>query len=300
MYFKLGILGHPLSHTLSPILHQALLAESQLKGEYLPYDIPPDQLSAHLSRFIAEGGQGLNVTIPHKVAVMPLLTSISQNAQLLGAVNTAIIQANGSSHGENTDIVGFTESLPNPVKQLLPQQHLLLLGTGGSARAVLAGLIQLGTQKITIAARQMKKAHALKESGLQMRTTCQSQTHIETCLFSELETLGSVQGIINTTPLGMWPHTEEAPLSEDLLKHLLQPSPASSGHFVYDLIYKPRDTQLLKLAQKLNIQTFNGLDMLILQGVAAFKLWTHAELPSSETFLDNLRQELLNKLNLSE
>src|SRR4051812_10006548 len=99
MYFKLGILGHPLSHTLSPVLHQALLAELRLKGEYLPYDIPPEQLSAHLSKFIAEGGHGLNVTIPHKVTVMPLLNSVSQNAQLIGAVNTIIIQPDGSSHG---------------------------------------------------------------------------------------------------------------------------------------------------------------------------------------------------------
>jgi len=297
MYFKLGILGHPLSHTLSPILHQALLAESQLKGEYLPYDIPPKQLSAHLSKFRAEGGHGLNVTIPHKVAVMPLLDQVSQNAQLLGAVNTIIIQPDGSAHGENTDIIGFTESLPASVKQQLPQQHIVLLGAGGSARAVLAGLIQLGTQKITIAARQIEKAITLKESGLKMRKAYQTQTHIETCLLSELGSLGSAQGIVNTTPLGMWPHTDESPLSEGVLKHLLQSSPDSSKRFVYDLIYKPRDTQLLKRVQQLNIQNFNGLDMLILQGVAAFKLWTHADLRSSESFLEDLRQTLGRALN---
>jgi shikimate dehydrogenase len=297
MYFKLGILGHPLSHTLSPILHQALLAKSQLKGEYLPYDIPPKQLSAHLSKFIAEGGHGLNVTIPHKVAVMPLLNVISQNAQLIGAVNTITIKPDGNSHGENTDIIGFTESLPSLLKQQLPQQHIVLLGAGGSARAVLAGLIQVGTQKITIVARQIEKATSLKESGLQMRTAYQTQTHIETCLFSDLKTLGSAQGIINTTPLGMWPHPDESPLSESVLKHLLQASPDSSKKFVYDLIYKPHDTQLLKQAQNLNVQTFNGLDMLILQGVAAFKLWTHAELPSSESFLEVLRQVLRRALN---
>jgi len=298
--YKLGIFGHPLSHTLSPVLHQTLLAKAKLKGEYLPYDIPAEQLRSHLHQFIAEDGHGLNVTIPHKVAVMPLLDSVSQNAQLIGAVNTIIIQPDGSSHGDNTDIVGFTESLPALLKQQLPQQHVVLLGAGGSARAVLASLIQLETQKITISARQLEKALSLKQSGLFMREAYQSQTQLDTCLISELENLQPIQGAINTTPQGMWPHTEASPISENTLQQLFQTSSSESGLFVYDLIYKPQDTQLLKLAQRLNVQTFDGLDMLILQGVAAFRLWTKAELPNSELFMETLRQVLLNKLTLSE
>jgi shikimate dehydrogenase len=298
IYFKLGILGHPLSHTLSPILHQALLEETGLSGEYRPYDVPPELLHAELQKFARAGGRGLNVTIPHKVTVIPLLDTVSQNASLLGAVNTVIFQEGGTLHGENTDIIGFTSSLPASLISQLKDQHVLLLGAGGSARAVLAGLIQLGTQKITIVARHTEKASFLKQAGLNMVTTYQSKTQLETCLFSELEYLNFAQGIVNTTPVGMSPHPDESPLSKNVLKHLFKQEPENlSRYFVYDLIYKPKDTQLLKMAQNMGIQTFNGLDMLILQGVAAFKLWTHSKLPSSESFLEGLRQALSNAIH---
>jgi shikimate dehydrogenase len=272
-FLKLGILGHPLSHTLSPLLHGELLRQAGLNGEYRPYDIAPEKLVETLRHFAENGGCGLNVTIPHKMAVIPLLGQVSENARLLGAVNTIVIGENGETLGENTDISGFIRSLPPSVQSALPQSHILLLGAGGSARAVLAGLIQLGTERITIMARQPSKADALKQDAQAMKKAYHSDTELHTGTFQRAtDIIKPVQGLINTTPLGMWPQEENSPFDSDNLKSLLD----SRGlqPFVYDLIYRPLHTQLLKQAETLGAQTFNGLDMLILQGFAAFELWS--------------------------
>jgi shikimate dehydrogenase len=294
-FLKLGIVGHPLSHTLSPLLHAALLQHAGLTGEYLKYDVDADTLAKTLDAFQAAGGRGLNVTIPHKLAVMPLLNEVSPNAQILGAVNTVIFTRTGKRIGENTDIIGFIRSLPLPVQDHLPHSRVLLLGAGGSARAVLAGLLQLKTAHVTLMARQLEKATALEKAALAMKSAFNASTELAVCTFEEARNLEPVQSIINSTPVGMWPNTNDSPLEFNTLTHLLDAAPEKQEHrFVYDLIYRPLQTQLLGMAESLRVPTFNGLDMLILQGLAAFELWSETTLPSER--LESLRELLKRSL----
>jgi shikimate dehydrogenase len=272
-FLKLGIIGYPLKHTLSPLLHARLLQVMGLDGEYTPYEIHPDALPDTIEELAARGIRGLNVTIPHKVAVMPLLDWLSPEAQMIGAVNTVVFENSGEhKQGHNTDILGFVRSLPANVTERLPESNILVLGAGGSARAVLAGLIQLGVATITLAVRDPDKAIPLISDAEVMKQAYRSETAITILSLESLPALEGFQGVINTTPVGMWPDEQVGLLSRIQLKTL------PAGAFVYDLIYRPLQTRLL--ADALGIQTFNGLDMLLYQGIAAFELWQDQPVPT--------------------
>lgn len=265
---KLGIIGYPLGHSLSPLLHAELLKATGLTGEYKPYALKPEELSSGLNILCSQGLAGLNVTIPHKVNVMPLLDNIHPEARLLGAVNTIVFEPSGQKAGYNTDLIGFIRSLPDAITERFPESSLVILGAGGSARAVLSALIQLNTTDITFAVRNPQTAMPITNLTDELKQFYQSQSNIHLLALDELPDLTAIQGIINTTPVGMWPKVKESPLSAIQLEAL------PKGAFVYDLIYRPLQTQLLEDAQSLGYETFNGLDMLIHQGIAAFERWS--------------------------
>lgn len=282
--WKLGIIGHPLGHSLSPLLHAELLKSVGLTGEYRPYPLPSEELASGLNRLKAEQVRGLNVTIPHKVAVIPLLDWVSPDAQLIGAVNTIALEPNGQKKGYNTDAIGFMRSLPEAITERLPESSVLVLGAGGAARAVLSALLQLKTAEITFAVRNPESALPIINLSEKIRQAYRSDTSVHLLALAELPSLGSFQGVINTTPVGMWPKVEESPLVAIQLEALPQ------GAFVYDLIYRPLSTQLLEQADTLGYCALNGLDMLIHQGIAAFELWTGKTI--SPTLLPRLRETL--------
>ena len=281
-FLKLGIIGYPLEHSLSPRIHAALLRLMTLQGEYSAYPLPPDDLPSGLARLEAEGVRGLNVTIPHKVSVMPLLDWIHPEAQELGAVNTIAFGPGGRKEGYNTDLTGFIRSLPNAMTATVPGSHMLILGAGGAARAVVRALFQLGATDITLAVRNPERARPLVRLATTMSSLHSRKTHIHLVTFPELSSLSSFQGVVNTTPVGMWPHPEASPLSAGQLETL------PVGAFVCDLIYRPLETQLLREARGMGHVVLNGLDMLIYQGIAAFELWIGRSVP--ETALPRLRQ----------
>jgi shikimate dehydrogenase len=284
-FLKLGLIGHPLTHTLSPVLHAELLRMTGLKGEYLPYEITPAALKEHLSAFAHAGGRGLNVTIPHKVVIVPYLTGLSPEAELMGAVNTLVftpeppvdsnvLGAAGPDytiHGYNTDVTGFVRSLPASVTEHLPESHIVLLGAGGSARAVVAGLLRLGTRRLTLVLRNPDKAAAFMALAEEMKAFYETETELSWLPMESLPVLRDVLGVINSTPVGMWPETDASPLSRGWLATLATDGPVTP--FVYDLIYRPLETKLLRDAATLGYTTVNGLDMLIHQGIAAFETW---------------------------
>jgi shikimate dehydrogenase len=288
-FLKLGIIGYPLKHTLSPQLHARLLMAMQLDGEYRPYELPPETLLAQLDELAIRGVRGLNVTIPHKVSVIPWLDWLSPEAEMIGAVNTLVLLENGQhKKGYNTDITGFVRSLPTPITERLPDSNILVLGAGGSARAILAGLIQLNTAEITLAVRDPEKAIPLLSDAEILKQHYQTDTKIHLLPLGSLPALESFQGIINTTPIGMWPNIDDSLLSPIQLETL------PAGAFVYDLIYRPLETQLLADARNLGIATFNGLDMLLHQGIAAFELWQENPVPND--LVPALRQDLTQAL----
>jgi shikimate dehydrogenase len=270
---QLGIIGYPLGHSLSPLLHAELLKATGLSGEYRAYELKPEDLASGLESLQEAGICGLNVTIPHKVAVMPFLDWIHPEAQLVGAVNTLVLKGNGERLGYNTDLAGFMRSLPEAITKRLPESSVLILGAGGSARAVLSALIQLQTAEVTFAVRNPESAMPILNLAGEVREFHQSATDIHLLSLQELPALGSFQGIVNTTPVGMWPAVQESPLSA------IQMEALPEGAFVYDLIYRPLETRLLSEAKALGCSVFNGLDMLIHQGIAAFELWTGRAVP---------------------
>jgi shikimate dehydrogenase len=268
----LGVMGCPIEHSLSPVMHNAALAARALKRNqsyldyvYLPLRIESIHLESALLGMAAMGWQGFNVTIPHKQAIMPYLKEISPLAKAVGAVNT-VWQKEGAWVGTNTDVQGFLA----PLKSLNVPWNTVeacILGSGGSARAVIAACAQLGCTVTHVVGRDRHKLKALQQdvedAGLQI------QIHDWQSLNKLLPQIGLVA---NTTPLGMHPQVDGSPLDGDAIA-LLPPAA-----IIYDLIYTPRPTQLLRWAKQQGYIGIDGLEMLIYQGAAAFEIWI-GELP---------------------
>jgi shikimate dehydrogenase len=262
-----GLIGYPLGHTLSPALHNAALAASDLNGVYLALPTPPEQLPGALAAMRAWPIGGLNVTVPHKVAVMPLLDAVMPEAQRIGAVNT-IAREGDRLIGYNTDFRGFLamlEGLPTP-------ERAVILGAGGSSRAVVYALVSAGTREITFAVR---RPGASQEVSAAMDAPAVRWNEV---LFGTPElhaSLAAADVLINTTPVGMAPERDASPLADTELA-LLPP-----GAAVLDLIYNPSETRLMRLAKERGLTTRNGLSMLIAQAAAAFTIWTGRQAPEA-------------------
>lgn len=266
-----GLMGWPVSHSFSPAMHTAALAAARLNWAYVPLPVKPEEVETAVSGLRALGFKGCNVTVPHKQTVMPCLDVIDPAAQAIGAVNTIVVEQNEESGerreerrerlvGYNTDWLGFLRDL-EMLGVNTTGQPCLVLGAGGSARAVVYALRHAGAQ-VQLLARRPSQAQQL----IQDLTTAQSATPITLAErpFSHPYVL-----IVNTTPLGMTPHIETTPWPEDI------PIPATT--FVYDLVYNPRQTKLMHQAQATGCRAANGLGMLLQQGALAFRLWTGVE-----------------------
>ena len=294
---KLGIIGQPLTHSLSPHLHAQLMQQLDIQGVYRKYELKPAELAEALNAFAEDGVRGLNVTIPHKVAVMSQMDWLSPEAELAGAVNTVVfdaVDADGTpfprchKKGYNTDITGFVRSLPQSVVDRLPEINMLVLGAGGSARAIMTALIQLNVGALTFAVRSPEKTVRLTSDAEMIKETYGRRTEINIVSLLSLPSLEGFGGLINTTPVGMWPDENFSPIDSVQLETL------PTGSFVYDLIYRPVETQLLKDAKAHGFHVMNGLDMLIYQGICAFELWQEKTVPQS--LLPALRDKLLQAM----
>lgn len=283
----LGVIGCPIEHSLSPAMHNAAFAamaihrsQASLEYVYLPLSVKPEALESALEGMMALGYQGFNVTIPHKQAIMPYLQDISPLARAVGAVNTVSRRDQGWV-GTNTDVQGFLSPLV-ALNRDWRDVEVCILGGGGSARAAIAACYQLGCAAIHVVGRDLSKLKVLQESLLQMDLPLSIQIHNWVGLDPLLSNVGLV---VNTTPIGMYPKVDASPLGQTAIALL------PSTTIVYDLIYTPRPSQLLTLAQQLGLQTIDGLEMLIQQGAAAFELWTGAP-PSTSV----MRQAALKAL----
>jgi len=280
----LGVIGHPVEHSLSPLMHNAALAKLGLDYVYLPFPIAPENLESAIAGFASMGVVGFSITIPHKQAILPLLSEISPIAQAIGAVNTVTRQGN-KWIGTNTDVEGFIAPLQTTYHQDWSQKKAVILGNGGAARAVVAGCIQLGLAEIHVVGRNLQKLQAFSQSWQNSPFADKFQVHE----WPELPNLiPQANLLVNTTPIGMYPHVEESPLNRQEISYL--PSDA----IVYDLIYIPKPTKFLHLAEKQGAIIIDGLEMLVQQGAAALKIWLQQEtVPINE-----MRQALQNNLGI--
>ncbi|MDB9435512.1 shikimate dehydrogenase [Dolichospermum lemmermannii CS-548] len=280
----LGVIGHPVSHSLSPLMHNAALAKLGLDYVYLPFPVAPENLERAIAGFASIGVVGFSITIPHKQAILPLLSEISPIAQAIGAVNSVTRQGD-KWVGTNTDVEGFIAPLQTTYHQDWSQKKAVILGNGGAARAVVAGCIQLGLAEIHVVGRNLRKLQAFTQSWQNSPFADKFQVHE----WQELPNLlHQANLLVNTTPMGMYPHVDESPLSSQEMGYL--PGDA----IVYDLIYIPKPTKFLHLAEKQGAIMIDGLEMLVQQGAAALKIWLQQEtVPVNE-----MRQALQNHLEI--
>jgi shikimate dehydrogenase len=279
----LGVIGHPVSHSLSPLMHNAALTKLGLDYVYLPFPIAPENLERAIAGFASIGIVGFSITIPHKQAILPLLSEISPIAQAIGAVNTVTRQGD-KWVGTNTDVEGFIAPLQTTYHQDWSQKRAVILGNGGAARAVVAGCIQLGLAEIHVVGRNLQKLQAFHQSWQNSPFADKFQVHEWTELPNLLH---QANLLVNTTPIGMYPHIEESPLSSQEISYL-------PDAIVYDLIYTPKPTKFLHLAEKQGAIIIDGLEMLVQQGAAALKIWLQQDnIPVNE-----MRQALQNHLGI--
>lgn len=262
---KLAIIGYPLGHSLSPAMHNASLRELGIEGSYIALETPPETLEKRIEFFKNEKFNGFNVTIPHKVEIIKFLDNIDNFVKNVGAVNTVIIDENNKFYGYNTDVYGFVYAIPENLRKNFRGQKAAIIGAGGAARAVLAGLTEMDLQEISILARNIEKSLDLQKMILK------NFPHIKInfLLLDDNVDLSDCCIVVNTTPLGMQGKYEDiSPLNQDTIATL------PKNAFVYDIVYKPQKTKFIEYAENQGLNTLNGLDMLILQGAKSFELWT--------------------------
>jgi shikimate dehydrogenase len=264
----LGVIGHPVTHSLSPLMHNAAIAALGLDYVYVAMPIAPDRLETAIAGMAAIGVVGFNITIPHKQAIMPYLTEVSDLAQAVGAVNTVWQTATGWQ-GTNTDVAGFIAPLQSMARDWAGAR-VVCLGNGGAARAVVAGAHQLGCGTIQVFGRSPEKLAQFDQSW----QASPIGTILSVHAWADLaEAIAQADLIVNTTPIGMQPNIDASPLSP------AEVAAIRPGTIVYDLIYVPRPTRLLQQAQQQGAIVIDGLEMLVQQGAAALRIWTAADIP---------------------
>lgn len=270
----IGLLGHPIKHTFSPFLHNIAFEVKGLDYIYLPFDVPSEDMKNAIAGTIALGVRGFNVTIPHKENIINFMNNVSEEASIIGSVNTVVNEL-GKLSGYNTDVNGVLETL-NPYKKDINGEVVSIVGSGGGARAVIYSLIRhYKPKKIYIINRTEQRADAL-------RNYFKDKMKFDSFKIKELfppdlvDIFKDSKLIVNATPIGMFPETDDSitTLSESFTK----------GQIVFDLVYNPTKTKLLKLAESQGSISLDGLNMLVHQAAGAFKLWTGEDFPIESVY----------------
>jgi shikimate dehydrogenase len=261
-----GIFGYPIGHSLSPLMHNTAFGHHGLDAVYLPFAVHPDHLETAVKSIAALQMGGVNVTIPHKQAVMAWIDEVSPEAHLIGAVNTIHLR-DGRLHGYNTDGIGFLRALAEAGSDVAGRT-VMLLGAGGAARAIAVQLCLSGIRRLLVANRTLSRAEDLVVFLKQNI----SHADISVVAMEELSLaahLPDTDIVVNATSMGMHPH-DPMPLPSTAL---------SRQHLVCDIVYRPLHTPLLRTAQQQGARTVDGLGMLLHQGAKAFEIWTGHAFP---------------------
>ena len=261
---KYALIGYPLGHSLSSFIHEAGFKSLGLKASYEILETPPETLVDRVKFFKSQGYRGFNVTIPLKLPVTMFLDSVDASADIVNAVNTVVIDPQTREmRGYNTDVLGFRNAIPEDVT--LCGKVASVLGTGGAARAAITALAQAQMKEIKLFTRNVPNSLELVNY---LRKTFPN-VEFNTYQIERIRDLSDIDLLVNTTPIGMLGRAADfTPVEENELRTLKQ------GAVVYDVIYNPKKTILLKLAQKYGYRTINGVDMFIHQALAAEQIWT--------------------------
>ncbi len=261
---QLGVIGYPLSHTLSPIFQQAALDYHAIPATYSAWPTPPECLDDAVESFRGTEYLGFNITIPHKQRLLELVDEVDDMARDIGAVNT-VVNREGILTGYNTDAYGFVKSLKEKAGFEPKGKAVLLLGAGGAGRAAAYALAAEGVKALTIANRTVARAEALADE-VAARLSPVNASSLE-------DAPDAVDLIVNSTSMGM-------ASGDGAGQSPLQASSIRQGSLVYDMVYTPALTPLLQCAREAGAQVLGGLWMLIYQGAASFELWTDKKAPT--------------------
>ncbi len=263
-----GVIGWPIQHSLSPPMHNAAFRALGLNWVYVAFAVPPDNVGTAIEGMRALDIRGLNVTIPHKAAVVSHLDEISATSRQLGVVNT-IVNADGHLRGDSTDGAGFIRALAE-AGEGVTDNCVVLIGAGGSGRAVALAAAQEQPEELVIVDRTPQRAVELAKlvraaGGLEaVRAIAPDSPEVA-------RVVSSADVIIDATPVGMYPHTDVAPV--------ISPEWLRPCQLVCDLTYNPRDTVLLQAAREAGARILDGTGMLVHQGAIAFEQWTGQQAP---------------------
>lgn len=250
----LGVLGEKLGHSLSPEIHEDLLKQQNIKGTYQKYEMDEQEVLHILDVMKKDNIIGMNVTMPYKEVVYRLVDELDEHAREIGAVNTILIE-NGISYGYNTDYIGII-SMFKKAGVCLTDKEIVILGSGGAAKALIYGFHLEGASSITVAARNEKAIDHLKELF----------PYIHTCTLTEIPK-GDI--LVNTTPVGMYPNTGKSPVDASIIRQF---------KVAADIVYNPLITEFLRIAQEEGLKIVTGLMMLVDQAIGSEEIWFHKKL----------------------
>lgn len=259
----LGVIGDPIAHSKSPVMHQAAMSALGIRGAYVPMRVAREQVGTAIAGIKALGFRGINVTIPHKLEVIPYLDQLDETALRIGAVNT-IVNDQGFLTGYNTDGIGYVRSLKEEALADLKGKKIMVLGAGGAARGIVYALTLESPDRIYVANRTADKSQALAAEWSDLADI----RGIEMAALPDL--MKDIDVLINTTSVGMHPHVSETPVDTGLIPE---------GIVVSDLIYNPLTTMLLESSQKRGCTIHGGLGMFVNQGAYALEYWTGLPAP---------------------
>jgi len=254
-----GLIGEKLPHSLSPKIHNTLFKALDIEAAYKLFEVEKENLGTAVDSLKILKVKGVNVTIPYKQDIMKYLDSISEEAKKIGAVNTIYLN-NGKLCGYNTDYFGFGTIVKNNHIEV-KDNIAMVLGNGGAAKAVITYLLDEGIKKIYLVSRKIKDDSSYDDK------------RIECKLYEEIEYIkGDI--LINSTPLGMYPHIDETPVHEDII---------SNFNALIDIIYNPKETEFLKIGKALNKKVCGGIEMLVGQAIKAEEIWQGVPLDNKVT-----------------
>ncbi len=256
-----AVIGDPIDHSLSPTIHNAAYRELGLECTYIAYKIPKDQLDVEIDSLKKIKISGFNVTIPHKINMLEFLDEMDENCRIIGATNT-VINEDGYLKGYNTDMDGFLEPIKNR-NITIKDSNVLLLGSGGAARAIIAGMAKEKAKEVTIINRTKEHATELKEFSINIGLDAEVKSITE---MNDLHT--DYNFIINSSSLGLKNESNIVP-----------PEIINEETIVYDIVYKPVNTELIKESKKKNAEIIYGYEMLLSQAIRSFEIWLGMEAP---------------------
>lgn len=276
----MGLIGNPVEHTLSPVIHNTIAESMNENMVYVPFPVADDIESAIKGAF-ALGIQGMNITVPYKSDVIPFLAKLDKEAEIIGAVNTLVRTENGYK-GYNTDLPGLYRAILSEGIEVRGSR-VIIVGAGGAARAAAFMCAFNKAERVVILNRTVEKAERIVNE-------VKEKTGFAAMEAKSITDYDSIEGegylVLQATKVGLYPKTEESPIRDEVF--------FKKAAVVYDLIYTPQQTMFMRLAEDQGVAAYNGLKMLLYQGVAAYEMWNQVSVP--DTVVEKAYQALLKKL----